>query len=148
MKKITKRLSIILADDDSDDRNVFHDAIKSIVDQFDFQTFEDGEEVVAHFKKPNVVAPDILFLDINMPNLGGLDVLSILRNKLKLLNLPIAIYSTSSRDADVQSALIKGANVYIKKPTNFSELQQSLQKVLQMNLQFTPSSMETFVLYV
>lgn len=148
MKKITKRLSVMLADDDSDDRDVFHHALRSVIEQCDFKTFINGEEVVAYFKQPDVVPPDILFLDINMPMMGGLEVLQTLRKELGMVHLAIGIYSTSSRESDIQTALIRGANIYIKKTTSITDLKESLQKVLNMNIQMSDRSMETFVLYV
>lgn len=152
MKIITKQMSIILVDDDQEDRELFSEAISEIVETVNLKTFNDGSEIIEYFKVKDNRAnlPSILFLDINMPLVNGLEALQILRTELKMNDLSIAMYSTSSLEVNIEEALILGANVYITKPTSYEKLKHVLYKVLQANLQFDKTNLrlDTFVLSV
>lgn len=152
MKIITKQMSIILVDDDQEDRELFSEAISEIVETVNLKTFNDGSEIIEYFKIKDNRAnlPSILFLDINMPLVNGLEALQILRTELKMNDLSIAMYSTSSLEVNIEEALILGANVYITKPTSYEKLKHVLYKVLQANLQFDKTNLrlDTFVLSV
>ena len=136
MRKINKKLSIILVDDDSDDRMLFAKALDTILSDYEFLSFSNGMDAIDHFKKlsEHDKLPDLLFLDINMPIIDGLETLEILRGQQKLQWLPIAMYSTSSREEDIHTALVSGANIYINKPSSFDKLTEALRKVLQANI--------------
>ena len=152
MKIITKQMSIILVDDDQEDRELFSEAISEIVETVNLKTFNDGSEIIEYFKVKDNRAnlPSILFLDINMPLVNGLEALQILRTELKMNDLSIAMYSTSNLEVNIEEALILGANVYITKPTSYEKLKHVLYKVLQANLQFDKTNLrlDTFVLSV
>lgn len=51
-------------------------------------------------------------------------------------NISIAIYSTSSFENDIEETLVNGATIYPNKPNNFSKLRESVEKVLQLDLQY------------
>jgi CheY-like chemotaxis protein len=85
--------------------------------------------------------PHILFLDLNMPRKSGMDCLLEIRNTDHLKDIPIAIYSTSSSEEDIENTFIKGANVYITKPSGFKELKQILEEVITINWQYHTSGL-------
>ena len=141
----------MLVDDDSDDRNIFSKALSEVAADYDFNTFKDGKEAIAQFSESeNLLLPDILFLDINMPVIDGLEVLHIIRTELKITTLTIAMYSTSSDENDIIKALSGGANVYITKPREFERLKEAIHKVLNATLQKSDANLNiyTFVLSV
>lgn len=150
MKKISKRLNIFLVDDDPDDRYLFSEAIAEVVEGYELQLFCDGSEIIDYLKKKptDEELPDIIFMDINMPHINGLEALQLIRNELRMNSLPIAMYSTSSAEANIEESLSLGANIYITKPASFDKLKELLYKALNSNIQFSTSTlrMDTFVL--
>ena len=150
MKKISKRLNIFLVDDDPDDRYLFSEAIAEVVESYELQLFCDGSEIIDYLKKKptDEELPDIIFMDINMPHINGLAALQLIRNELRMNSLPIAMYSTSSAEANIEESLSLGANIYITKPASFDKLKELLHKALNSNIQFSTSTlrMDTFVL--
>lgn len=152
MKPITKELNIILVDDDKDDRDLFAQAIEEVVENVNLITFKQGSEIVEYFKirKNRNNLPNLLFLDINMPVVNGLEALQIIRTELNLYGLAIAMYSTSSLEINIEEAMILGANIYITKPTSFEKLKEVLAKVLNTNIQFdkTDLRLDTFLLSI
>jgi len=91
----------------------------------------NGEEALAFLRKsgPYVDAerPHLMVLDLNLPKIDGLAVLSRIRGDESLKSLPVVVLSTSSRPADKEKAFSLGALHYIVKPDNFDELTQQVK---------------------
>ncbi|WP_306351013.1 response regulator [Flavobacterium sp. '19STA2R22 D10 B1'] len=145
-----KPLNVVLADDDVEDRLIFADAIEEIKIKTVFTALNDGIQLMEYLQNEETIIPDIIFLDLNMPCKSGLDCLREIRNDKRLKNISIAIYSTSSSDEDIENTFVEGANVYIKKPTDFSALKKVMSEVLQINWQYQTSGLnkETFLLSI
>ena len=139
-------LQIFLADDDEDDRIFFSEAIEDKKKKNELKLFNDGKDLMDYLSEPDSILPNILFLDLNMPYKNGLDCLKEIRANDRFKDVSIAIYSTSSSDEDIENTFIEGANIYIKKPNDFSELKKVIKGVFQMNWQFHLSGLnkETF----
>jgi DNA-binding response OmpR family regulator len=71
--------------------------------------------------------PQLLILDINMPEVSGLDLLEFLRRRREWQDLPIAILSSESADSIVDKALGLGADAYIMKPVTIEELEKAIE---------------------
>jgi len=134
-------IRIILVDDDKEDCLIFEEAIKGLNMRTNLSFFHDGIQVLDYLNKPDSVLPDILFLDINMPLMSGIECLKELRANQRFSNLPIAIYSTSSSESDIEETFVSGANVYINKPSSFDKLQKVLKDILKMQYQFHNSNL-------
>jgi CheY-like chemotaxis protein len=141
-----KPLRILLADDDEDDRTFFSEAIAELKMSNQLILFNDGKDLMEYLNDPESDLPHILFLDLNMPYKNGLDCLKEIRANSRFKNVSVAIYSTSSSEKDIEDTFIEGANIYIKKPNNFSELKRVIKEVVHMNWQFHTSGLnkETF----
>ena len=143
-------LNIALADDDEDDRLLFKDAIEEIKIKTKLSLFTNGKELMDYLVLPNVILPEVIFLDLNMPIKNGMQCLKEIRENPKLSDLSVAIYSTSSSERDIEDTFINGANVYINKPNSFGELKAVIEKVLQLNWQYQTSALnrENFLLRI
>lgn len=75
--------------------------------------------------------PDLLFLDIRMPEVTGLDMLEFIRRRKEWKELPVIMLSTEADDITVDKAMALGANAYIYKPVTLEELEKTINKVLQ-----------------
>ena len=76
---------------------------------------------------------DIIFLDINMPRLSGMETLQLIRKEERLRNIPIVIYSTTDNPAEIMQCLINGASEFLRKPNTFEDLCRSLKPLLSAN---------------
>ena len=144
-----KSLKIILADDDEADRLLFKDAFTELKLGITIETVNDGMELMdlLHVTETKDL-PQILFLDINMPQKTGIDCLKEIRADKRFKDVTIAIYSTSSSEKDMDDTFLYGANVYIHKPNSFNELKKVLGKAI-MNFkvyQDPPFKKENFIL--
>ncbi|WP_127138785.1 response regulator [Flagellimonas oceanensis] len=134
-------LNIALADDDEDDRQFFQDAIEDISIKTKLSLLNDGQELMDYLNLPNVVLPNLVFLDLNMPIKNGMQCLKEIRANADLDKVCIAIYSTSCSENDIEDTFVNGANIYLNKPNNFNKLRDSIEKVLQINWQYHTSNL-------
>ncbi len=143
-------IHILLADDDEDDRLFFKDAFKEIKVKTVVHIVNDGVELMNHLLKEDITLPHILFLDLNMPRKSGIECLTEIKKIPHLKEIPISIYSTSASDEDIEETFVKGANVYIKKPSDFSTLKKILTQVITVNWQYHTSGLnrDTFLLSI
>jgi CheY-like chemotaxis protein len=138
---IPKKLHILLAEDDPDDRLFFEEALKEIKIKHSLTILKDGSELLKYLKEADLL-PHILFLDLNMPKKSGIECLQEIRKDEKFSNLCVAIYSTSSAEVDLEGTFVAGANVYIKKPTNIETLKKIISNVVTVNWQYITDGMD------
>lgn len=123
---------IILADDDGDDRELFTEAMEDVGKNIKLETVSDGEGLMNLLKSKDVL-PDLIFVDLNMPNKNGKECLREIRGSDLLRHIPVIIYSTSSSPRDIEETFEKGANLYVTKPSTFADLKQITSTVINMN---------------
>ena len=75
--------------------------------------------------------PDLFLVDINMPEVSGLDMLEFLRRRPEWKDLPIIILSSEAADSMVDKAMQMGADAYIMKPATIEELEKIMAIALQ-----------------
>jgi CheY-like chemotaxis protein len=134
-------IHIILADDDEDDRMFFSDAFEELKINTKVQTCNDGVELMKYLNNEDSILPHVLFLDLNMPMKNGIECLDEIKANKRFNDIIIAIYSTSSSEEHIEETFIKGANIYIKKPSDFNELKRVLSYVVTLNWQYHTSGL-------
>ncbi|HCK66917.1 MAG TPA: two-component system response regulator [Anaerolineae bacterium] len=95
-----------------------------------------------HFLNPRPAAqallagkkPDLLILDINMPEVTGLDMLEFLRRRDEWKNLPIIMLSSEAADVMVEKAMQLGADAYVIKPVLIEELEKAMSQAFYRNI--------------
>ena len=75
--------------------------------------------------------PDLLLLDISMPEVSGVDMLEFVRRRPELKSLPVLMLSSETTDVQVDQALALGADGFIGKPVTIEELERALDKAVQ-----------------
>ena len=123
-------LNILLADDSVDEHFLFRHTIKGIDADVNIQTALNGVELLRLLNNPDTILPDLLFLDLNMPLKNGKESLAEIKRSEKLAHLNIVIYSTSDEKRDIDETFALGANLYVRKPQDYLELEQTLAKVI------------------
>lgn len=121
---------ILLTDDDEDDRLIFKEILDEMDKDINVQMVNDGKQLMDFLNKTNQPLPDIIFLDLNMPNMNGIECLKEIRSHEKYSDISIAIYSTSTSKKDIDDTFSNGANMYITKPGAYNELKKVLKKSL------------------
>ncbi len=150
MKPIHNMLpvNILLCDDDTDDCDFFKEALEGLSLSTKLTTVHDGEQLMELLTKETNEPAYILFLDLNMPRKNGFECLSEIKLNKKLKQLSIIILSTSF-DQDVVNMLYNnGAQYYVSKPAQISQLKIVIQQTLTLIAQndISQPTRENFVI--
>ena len=78
----------------------------------------------------NAEKPDVVILDIMMPEISGLDILRQMRQDPMLANTPVVVVSAKSLPADIKIGMEAGASIYLTKPVGFAELKEAIERAL------------------
>jgi len=122
-------LSVLYAEDDPDDRLLAQLAHREsgVVNPLAFVA--DGEEALEylrqsgrHVDRMGATQPGIVVLDLNMPGIGGLETLRIIKADLALRRIPVVILTTSAARGDIAQSYDAGASSYMVKPSQFGSL--------------------------
>jgi CheY-like chemotaxis protein len=124
-----KSVTILMADDDPDDRMLTQDALKEAHLANDIRFVENGEELLQYLRHQGAYTdaskaprPGIILLDLNMPKKDGREALQEIKNDPELRRIPVVIMTTSKADQDILKSYDLGANSYVTKPVTFDEL--------------------------
>jgi CheY-like chemotaxis protein len=136
MKREGKMISILLADDDPDDRQLTRDAFKENRLANELACVEDGEELMDYLHRCGRYAqlkdaplPGLILLDLNMPRKDGREALREIKADPVLRRIPIVVLTTSKAEEDILRSYDLGVNSYVTKPVTFKSLVE-LIKVL------------------
>jgi CheY-like chemotaxis protein len=117
--------TIVLADDDEDDRLLVLEALREAEFQDDLRTVGDGVDLLDYLRKADdrdAPRPGLILLDLNMPRMSGHEALTAIKQAPGLRSIPVVILTTSRYEEDITRSYDLGCNSYITKPKDFSEL--------------------------
>jgi CheY-like chemotaxis protein len=126
----SRPLTILLADDDEEDRELTREALQDARLANDMKFAVDGQDLLDYLRKqgrwagPDVDAPrpGIILLDLNMPKKDGREALAEIKADESLRRIPIVVLTTSKDEADVLSTYDLGVSSFITKPVTFGGL--------------------------
>jgi len=125
-----KKLKILLIEDDTIEVMKFKRAIAKLEMAHELTEAKNGEEALLLLKDKGVL-PDIIFLDLNMPRINGLEFLKMLKDDEVLRFLPTIILTTSSNRKDVLASYSIGVAGYIIKPLKYDDYVEKIKIALQ-----------------
>lgn len=121
--------TVFLIDDDADDREIFLSALDSLESGIRLIEATNGKEALDMISSNGFPPPDILFVDLNMPKVNGLEFLKSVRTLPDYAQLPIFIYSTSSIQEEKNKCMAEGASGFMVKHSSYNELCEELKKL-------------------
>lgn len=126
MRQNRKAVTILMADDDPDDRMLTREAFEESQLLNEFETVEDGEELLDYLfsrgKYSNEAArpkPSLILLDLNMPRKDGRQALKEIKSSPELRRIPVIVMTTSKAEEDIIRTYDLGVNSFIVKPVTF-----------------------------
>ena len=121
--------TLLLADDDPDDRLLVEDALEEVRWSADLHAVEDGQDLMDYLRRRGDYAdaeawptPNLILLDIKMPRKNGHEALREIREDPQLRHIPVVILTTSRAEEDVARSYDLGVNSFITKPSSFASL--------------------------
>lgn len=127
---IYKAVTIMLVEDDPGDQKLIKTSLKAQRITNTPVVVGSGEEALEYLEKTktdDVVMPDLILLDLNMPGMGGREFLRRVKSDPALEIIPVVVLTTSDADRDILESFKLQAAGYIKKPVDLPEFQEVIQ---------------------
>ena len=135
---------LLLVDDDEEEFELFLSAAKEVVKDIEVLHADGCNDILPLLRDKQ---PDIVFLDINMPTVDGIDCLKAIRSCKEFENLPVIMYSTSSNKLSIQQSFDHRANLYVVKSYSYQGLLNVLTEVFSINWhESNPKLLKDFVI--
>ncbi len=127
-------ITIIMADDDPDDRQLAKEAFEECRLANEVTFVEDGEELMEYLTRRGKYAnmseaplPALILLDLNMPRKDGREALKEIKSNPDLKRIPIVVLTTSKAEEDILRTYDLGVNSYVTKPVTFDSLVETIK---------------------
>jgi CheY-like chemotaxis protein len=136
MNSARSRITVLVADDDPDDRLLTRDAFQQAGMPVHLDFVEDGNQLLDYLRRRGSYSdagknplPSLILLDLNMPRRDGREVLAEIKSDPGLRHIPIVVLTTSKAEEDVARSYRSGSNSYIVKPVSFTALTQVVREL-------------------
>jgi len=136
--------TILLAEDNEDDVLLIRMAFKRSTIENPMRVVGDGREVIRYLQglgpysdRKKYPVPQLLLLDLKMPNVDGFEVLTWIRKQPEWKSLPAVVLTTSFYGPDIKRAYTLGANSFLTKPADFDEFVAAVRQLAEFWLQRT-----------
>ena len=128
-------ITILMADDDEDDRVLTADALKRSRLINDVRFVVDGDDLMQYLRRTGAYAaggipaprPGLILLDLNMPKKDGREALAEIKRDPALRGIPVVVLTTSKGEEDIVRTYELGVNSFVSKPVAFDELARVMQ---------------------
>jgi CheY-like chemotaxis protein len=120
---------ILHIDDDDDDQDIFQTALKQVTESVEYIPLTSALTALEQLLHGQLDA-DVIFLDLNMPEMNGQQFLIELKKHERIRDIPVIVLSTSSHLPTIEIVKELGARDFITKPANFKEFIQILKNIL------------------
>jgi CheY-like chemotaxis protein len=126
-----KPITILMAEDDPDDRVLTREAMESAHVANELRFVNDGQYLMEYLRKEGEYAdaptPGIILLDLNMPRMDGREALAEIKADPEFRKIPVVVLTTSKAEEDIVRTYDLGVNSFITKPVTFTALVEVMQ---------------------
>lgn len=129
-------LTVLLVEDNPRDVRLTQRAFTQAHLSHDLRVVRDGDEALAYLNREGAYEdpstsprPDVMLLDLNLPRMGGHDLLEHVKQDARFKQLPVIVLTTSGRIDDIRQAYEAGANAYLLKPVEFSRFIEVIEQL-------------------
>ncbi|HEX3796740.1 MAG TPA: response regulator [Acidimicrobiales bacterium] len=126
-------IQLLLVEDDPGDVLMTREALAEAKVLHNLHVVDNGESAVSFLRQEGEYAdaprPDLIFLDLNLPRLGGRDVLAIVKSDESLRRIPVVVLTTSDAEDDIVHSYDLHANAYVTKPVDFTSFLSAVRQI-------------------
>lgn len=131
-----KGTTILLVEDTADDEHLVKRVLTKSKLVYNLSVVRDGAEALdylfgtgVHAQRDTSQMPAVVFLDLKLPKISGLEVLRRIRADARTQRLPVVIFSSSQEEQDLIQSYNLGTNSYVRKPVDFTEFTDAIQQM-------------------
>ncbi len=130
---ISKQIEILLVEDDPGDVDLTRGALKDEKLSVNLNVVGDGVKALKYLRNEgsfaDAIRPDLIILDLNLPQKDGREVLREIKNDKSLKHIPVVVLTTSDQESDILKSYGLGANCYIAKPMGFDQFKNVVKAI-------------------
>ena len=128
MKAKNKLSNILLVEDNPNDVFLIKIALEKVHIHAHLNTVNNGEEAINYIKnlKLEDEFPNLIFLDINLPKVTGLEVLKFIKQNKSTAHIPTVVFTSSDLKSDMEYSYLNKADLYIHKPNNINSFKETM----------------------
>jgi CheY-like chemotaxis protein len=123
-------MTILLIDDDEDDRKLFIEAARDVDTEIACVAAVNGQEALRYLRNTANPLPEFIFLDLRMPGLSGQQCLEEIKKDLRLASIPVIVYTTSRDVKESETMKRLGATHFMSKPVSPDDVYYMVSFVL------------------
>ncbi|MEU8238428.1 response regulator [Actinoplanes missouriensis] len=129
----TRALDVLIVDDDDADALMIEEALETAAVPPHVHRVADGAQALEYLRREGAYAdarrPDLILLDLNMPRMGGREVLAEIREDAELTAIPVVVLTTSNAVPDIVGSYSGHASAYITKPMELDAFEAVVQQI-------------------
>ena len=133
MSQTRRPINILLVEDNPGDVRLTQEAFREGNIKVNLEVARDGVEAIAFLRHQppfaDVVRPDLILLDLNLPKRDGREVLAEIKVDPELKRIPVVVLTTSNAEADILKSYNLHVNCYLNKPVDFDRFFEIVQKI-------------------
>jgi len=135
VKTTAKPVTILMADDDPDDRMLMKKALDQNQTPHHLRFVENGVDLMdylpvrVNYLEEKAIKPALILLDLNMPKMDGREALRLIKTDPELRRIPVVVLTTSKAEEDIFITYDLGVNSFISKPARFQELVEVTREI-------------------
>ncbi len=133
-------LNVILADHDEGNLILFKNILQEFKIQVKVNTFCNGKDLMSYLKE-NILVPEVVFMNYHLPLKNSLDCLSELKSDHKFDAVTTVVYSENVSAEEEEKIFVTGANVFMKKPDNYTDMKKNITEVISITWQYHTSGL-------
>jgi CheY-like chemotaxis protein len=130
---VARALNVLVVDDDDADTMMIEEALLGSSVPPVVNRVVDGGEALDYLRRqgayPAAERPDLILLDLNMPRMGGQEVLNEIKHDDALKSIPVVVLTTSDAMLDITTSYTRHANAYVKKPIDLDSFEAAVQQI-------------------
>ena len=127
----SRHVTIVMIEDDEGHARLIERNIRRAGIMNDIRHFSDGGTALAYLHGDGLVqeGPALVLLDLNLPDMNGVDILAEIKSSETLRRTPVVVLTTTDDRSEIQRCYDLGANVYITKPVNYDSFADAIRQL-------------------
>jgi CheY-like chemotaxis protein len=130
---VTQPIHVLLVEDNPGDADLVRETLEASKIRIAIDVVVDGTEALAYLLRQGAYAaatlPDLILLDLNLPRMGGREVLAEIKRHPALRSIPVVVLTSSDLEQDISKSYELGANCYVTKPVGLQAFQSIVRAV-------------------
>lgn len=122
---------VVVAEDNIADQELIRLTFEAVDPSYRVEVVSDGEELLKYLADSDPFELEFVLLDLNMPRMGGKEVLTHMSAEERYRTVPVIVFSSSVSSNDIKQCYAQGANAYVRKPVDLDDYQTTIESITE-----------------